>query len=138
MHTTQDIPSPRPLRRRRWGAVVARTSAAVVDSRIRPAVRTAAVVRIPAAAAAEGDSSLLLPVAGPVVAGTIVGDTVVLRRNLCSTCLHRGKRLLQQKRQAVEGLVLWTMADGWMVAFEWSEVAVLDSNICFDHGESIR
>jgi len=38
----------------------------------------------------------------------------------------------------VEGLVLWTMADGWMVAFEWSEVAVLDSNICFDHGESIR
>jgi hypothetical protein len=51
----------------------------------------AAVVRIPAAAAAGGDSSLLLPVAGPVVAGTIVGDTVALRRNLCSTCLRAGK-----------------------------------------------
>jgi hypothetical protein len=53
----------------------------------------AAVVRIPAAAAAAagGDSSLLLPAAGPVVAGTIAGDTVALRRNLCSTCLRAGK-----------------------------------------------
>ena len=67
--------------------------------------------------------------------GILWPSVEIFVRHVCAP----GKQLLQQqKRQAVEGLVLWTMADGWMVAFEWSEVAVLDSNICFDHGESIR
>ena len=72
-----------------------------------------------------------------MVAGTIVGDTVALRRNLCSTCSHRENNTVTA--QGVDAGGVSAVDDGgWVDAFEWSDVAVFDSNICFDHGESIR